>query len=143
MTKNEAFKRWRVQEPFVNLHCLLGEGPYYEKTTHSLRFVDIRKQQLHTVPLHTPELAHTIQLDEPVSVTADVEGINPTHKILVALKYGLAILDRSVGRYEYTHRFPRNESMRSNDGAVDPSGQFWVGTMSDFGIWPLQPLGTT
>ena len=36
---------------------------------------------------------------------------------------------------------PDNERLRSNDGAVDPHGRLWVGTMTDFGLGPFQPEG--
>lgn len=144
MTEVGNLDQWVVGEPFLNLHCVLGEGPYFEKTSNSLRFVDIRKKQLHIVSLDNGKDYETIQLDESISVTADIEGVDPTQRILVGLKYGLAILDRSRGTYEYIQFFEhlKNDRVRSNDGAVDPAGQFWLGTMTDFGMEPFRAEGT-
>lgn len=145
---------WNVTEPYLNLHCGLGEGPYYEAAAHSLRFVDIKKQRVHTVDLtaagSSPStLVTTIQLDTPVAVTADIEGVDPHDRIAIGAKYGVAVLDRRTGAYEYVTRFSSadgkdgkedDERLRSNDGAVDPHGRFWLGTMTDIGL-DLQPEG--
>lgn len=142
-------KEWTVQEPYLNLGCKLGEGPYYEESTDSLRFVDIINKRVHAVSLKEgPESVKTIQLDVPVTVTANIEGIDPKEKILIGLKYGIAVLNRSNGQYEYVARFASahqdhkdNERLRSNDGAVDPHGRFWLGSMTDFGQGEFQPEG--
>ncbi|KAI1777908.1 hypothetical protein F4818DRAFT_439227 [Hypoxylon cercidicola] len=145
---------WQVTEPYVNLHCGLGEGPYYEAATHSLRFVDIKEQRVHTVDLAadaSSTLVTTIQLDTPVTVTADIDGVDPRDRIAIGAKYGVAVLDRRSGKYEYVARFSSsssadgggkdNERLRSNDGAIDPHGRFWLGAMTDIGL-DLQPEGS-
>lgn len=150
MTKmaEQSFQEWRVDEPYLNLHCKLGEGPYYEEATNTLRFVDIIQKRVHTVSLaQGPESAQTIQLDSPVTVTADVEGVDPQDKILIGVKYGLALLDRKTGQYEYIIKFAvadgkENERLRSNDGGVDVHGRFWMGCMTDFGQGDFLPEGT-
>ncbi|KAI1378228.1 SMP-30/Gluconolaconase/LRE-like region-domain-containing protein [Hypoxylon crocopeplum] len=145
-------QQWRVTEPYLHLHCGLGEGPYYEAATHSLRFVDIKKKRVHVVhdlDSAKPDLAavETIQLDTPVTVTADIDGVDPRDRIVIGAKYGIAVLDRRTGHYEYVARFssavggPDDERLRSNDGAVDPHGRFWLGTMTDIGL-DLQPEGS-
>ncbi|KAK3380086.1 hypothetical protein B0T24DRAFT_182226 [Lasiosphaeria ovina] len=144
-------QQWHVTEPYIDLHCLLGEGPYFEAATNALRFVDIKKKQVHIVSLSDrPASLKTVQLDVPVTVTADVEGRDPRDTILVGLKYGVALLDRRTGQYEYLARFANSAEsgedqaarLRSNDGAVDPHGRFWLGTMTDFGFGPFEPEGT-
>ncbi|KAI1134167.1 SMP-30/Gluconolaconase/LRE-like region-domain-containing protein [Hypoxylon sp. FL0543] len=150
MSSTEAkpeLQQWRVTEPFLHLHCGLGEGPYYEAATHSLRFVDIKKKRVHIVDLKAPNpetAVETFQLDTPVTVTADIEGVDPRDRIIIGAKYGIAALDRRTGEYEYIARFSAdadNERLRSNDGAVDPHGRFWLGTMTDIGL-DLQPEGS-
>ena len=142
-----SIKQWIVEEPWLDLHCELGEGPYYEPATKTLRFVDIKKKQLHTVNLaQGPKSLKTLQLDMPVGVTADIEGVNPQEKILVAGKSGIYILERKTGSHELLKRFydteEKDERLRSNDGAVDPQGRFWVGTMNDFWLGDVFPEGT-
>ncbi|KZL68790.1 smp-30 gluconolaconase lre-like region [Colletotrichum incanum] len=135
---------WTVEKPYLNLHCGLGEGPYYEKAANVLRFVDIKKKQVHFVNLDQgPQSLRTVQLDVPVGVTADIAGVDPKDKILVGLKYGIAVLDVQSGKYEYISKLhdEDNERLRANDGAVDPHGRFWLGTMTDFGQGDFQVEG--
>jgi len=143
-----AIEKWVVKEPYLTLRCALGEGPYYESTTHSLRFVDIKKNQIHSVDLNAgPGSLKTLQLDIPVGVTANIEGVDPKKKILIGGKSGLYVLDRDTGKYELLKKFYDNSEikdkrMRGNDGAVDPAGRFWIGTMNDFWVGPAQPEGS-
>ncbi|KAI5928576.1 regucalcin [Camillea tinctor] len=142
-TPASAIQQWDVKEPYLNLHCALAEGPYYEAATNSLRFVDIKKHRLYAVDLGKgPDSVSTLQLDTPIGVTADIEGVDPREKILIGAKYGIAVLDRKTGKYEYVTRFSEqdNERVRSNDGAVGPDGTFWQGSMTDFG-YENQPEG--
>lgn len=144
---DSGFEEWTVTEPYLNLHCKLGEGPYYEEATNTLRFVDIINKRLHTVSLTDgPESVKTIQLDVPVTVTADVEGRDPQDTILIGVKYGIALLDRKTGKYEYVAKFAavdgqENQRLRSNDGAVDIHGRLWLGAMTDFGLGEIQAEG--
>lgn len=144
---SESIQEWTVTEPYLNLHCKLGEGPYYEKANNGLRFVDIINHRIHTVSLtEGPDSLKTVELDVPVTVTADVEGYDPQEKILIGAKYGIALLDRKTGKYEYVTRFSPSagqdvERLRSNDGNVDPHGRFWMGSMTDFGKGDFKPEG--
>ncbi|KAK8057577.1 hypothetical protein PG996_011514 [Apiospora saccharicola] len=152
MTSLSDIQTWEVKELYLKLHCKLGEGPYYERATNTLRFVDIISKRLHTVDLAKgPESLVTQQLDTPISVTADIAGVDPRDKILIGAKYGVAVLDRkkaSEGKkdaYEYVAKFHKtkdNLRLRGNDGAVDPHGRFWLGTMTDFELGPFQSEGS-
>lgn len=129
---------------FAEPHCKLGEGPFYEAESNTLRFVDIIQRRLHTLDLTAGGSSlTTLQLDAPVTVTADIEGVDPREKILIGVKHGLAVLDRKSGAYEYVTRLGEGggERLRTNDGGADPRGRFWLGTMTDFGLGPFQPEG--
>ncbi|KAK4157916.1 hypothetical protein C8A00DRAFT_29144 [Chaetomidium leptoderma] len=145
MAENQDLQQWHASEPYVETHCSLGEGPFYEPATNTLRFVDIIKQQLHTVSLtEGPSSLKTLQFTEAVTVTADIEGRDPQDALLVGAKQGLAVLDRKTGKYEYVTKFVQDqvERVRSNDGVVDPNGRFWLGTMTDFNLGPFKPEGS-
>ncbi|KAL8730673.1 MAG: hypothetical protein Q9181_004581 [Wetmoreana brouardii] len=130
-------QRWDVTEPYLHLHCGLGEAPYYEDASNSLRFVDILKEKLHTVDLKQGPSSHkTIDLEAPITTTADIEGTDDD--LIVGSKLGYAYYKRSSGKLEYVKKVwtendgvGKEESMRCNDGAVDRAGRFWVGTMND------------
>ena len=139
-------KTWTVTEPYLDIHCELGEAPYYEAATNTLRFVDIKKKRLHTVDLGSgPESLKSLQFDIPVGVTADIEGIDPSEKILLGGKSGVYLLDRVAEKWTLLKKFhdaeKTGERLRSNDGAVDPQGRFWVGTMNDFWVGKPQAEG--
>ncbi|KAK0737005.1 hypothetical protein B0T21DRAFT_286690 [Apiosordaria backusii] len=141
---SKNFQTWEVTTPYLNLHCALGEGPYYEPATQTLRFVDIKNRKLHTVSINDPTALTTLSFNEPVTVTADIEGVDPQDKILIGAKRGLAVLDRKTGEYEYISKIEGEgvDRIRSNDGAVDPQGRFWMGSMTDFGKGEFRPEGS-
>jgi sugar lactone lactonase YvrE len=137
-------KRWTVTEPWLEPHCALGEGPLYEPATDTLRFVDIKKKQVLTVSMSegAPSLTH-VQLDQAVTVTSDIDGVDPQDRILIGVKYGIAVMDRKTGKYEMLKPFndESNERLRSNEGAADPNGRFWLGTMTDFAVGAFKEEG--
>ncbi|KAK5989946.1 Putative sugar lactone lactonase YvrE-like protein [Cladobotryum mycophilum] len=142
-----GIQEWTVDKPWLDLHCALGEGPFYEQATNSIRFVDIKRKQLHSVSVHDGgdgASLQTIQLDICPTVTADIAGVDPRDRILLGVKYGIAVLDRRTGAYEMLAEFDeeRNERLRSNDGAADPHGRFWLGSMTDFVHGDVQPEGS-
>ena len=52
--------------------------------------------------------------------------------MLVALADRLAIVDVATGALEPLADLPHaHPGLRANDGAVDPAGRFWVGTMAE------------
>lgn len=139
---------WTVGEPYLNIHCSLGEGPYYMKAANKLRFLDIKKGRLHVVDLKEgPKSVKTIELGQPVGVTADIEGVDPEKKILVAAKKELATFEWATGKIEPLTKLYQgkgeewDDRMRSNDGTVDSEGRLWVGTMNDFHVGSVNPEG--
>ncbi|KAG5912709.1 hypothetical protein E4U42_001971 [Claviceps africana] len=138
-------QHWSVDKPWLDLGCGLAEGPFYENDSQCVRFVDIKGKRLYSVPLNgTESSVQSWQLDVCPTVTADIEGVDPRERILIGIKYGLAVFDRNTGSYKILARFndPDNERLRSNDGAADPRGNFWVGSMTDFGLGEFQPEGS-
>lgn len=140
------YKIWTVSEPWLDIHCGLGEGPFYEAATHTLRFVDIKRNKLHTVGVaEGPPSLKTLDLPMPVGVTADIEGIDSSKRILVGGKSGVYLLDRESGNLELLKRFydteDKDERLRSNDGSIDPQGRLWIGTMNDFWVGEPQAEG--
>jgi len=128
-------KRWTVTEPYIQTDCGLGEAPFYEEDTHTIRFVDIVKKKLHVVDLNNgPESLTTLDLTDAVSITADIQGPED-EEILVGAKYGYAKVNRKTGELRYVKKLwedpEKANRMRFNDGAVDTRGRFWAGAMND------------
>lgn len=139
-----SLQEWTVEKPWLETHCGLGEGPFYEEETNTVRFVDIKKKRVHSASVIDGQSSlTTTQLDVCPTVTSDIDGVDPRERILLGIKYGIAVLDRKTGKYEIIQQFEqqKNERLRSNDGASDPNGRFWLGTMTDFGLGPFVAEG--
>ena len=112
-------------EVAIRSEALLGEGPRWDAATGRLLWVDIEAGTLHVFdPISGDDRA--VALGTRVGAAAPTEGGG----VLVALADRLAVVkldDESV----YTLvDIPHGEGLRLNDGACDPAGRFWVGSMA-------------
>lgn len=141
-------KRYKIKEPWLDIHCGLGEGPHWDVSRNTLRFVDIVNKKVHQVDLAKgPSSLKTFDVKECVTVSADIEGNDK--QFVYGGKFGYGVMHKDTGEVRNLQFFwtdaereddgggkpgkGRNleERMRSNDGAVDRNGRFWVGTMND------------
>jgi sugar lactone lactonase YvrE len=115
-------------ELLLDRGAALAEGPRWDARTQRLLWVDIDGCALHELDPATGE-------DHAVGLPAKVGAAAPTletNRVLVALADRLAFVDLTTGGLEPLAAFPhRGAGMRANDGAVDPAGRFWIGTMCD------------
>jgi sugar lactone lactonase YvrE len=139
-----------VSKPFLDVSCALGEAPFVEEASGTLRFVDIIRRELHVVSLSDASSHVVVPLSDSIgyvsppprplpppantaSVTADIH--NRHDAIIVAAKRGFALYHRASGELEYLktpYEDPAlQERMRFNDGAVDSRGRFWAGSMNE------------
>ena len=106
----------------------LAEGPRWDARTRRLLWVDIHGCALHRFDPATGE-------DRETPLPAQVGAAAPTQdpaKVLVALADRLAIVDLDTGGLEPLADLPHaHPGLRANDGAVDPAGRFWIGTMAE------------
>ncbi|KAL9098300.1 MAG: hypothetical protein Q9163_006019 [Psora crenata] len=99
--------------------CGLGEAPFYEKATHTLRFFDIVKEKLHVIDLQKgPSSLQSFDLGTPVSTSADIEGTDD--EIIVGAKDGFAIMNRHTKNLNYI-----NKVWGEEDGA-GKSERYWA-----------------
>ncbi|KAK6822762.1 hypothetical protein PG987_014307, partial [Apiospora arundinis] len=145
---------WEVKEPYLKLHCKLGEGPLLRaRDQHAA----LRRHHPEAAAHHLPRagkspggLARHAAARHPDLGDGRHRGRRPQDKILIGAKYGMAVLDRKAAHgqkdaYEYVakfHKMKDNLRLRGNDGAVDPHGRFWLGTMTDFELGPFQSEGS-
>ena len=106
----------RVEVAIEN-RALLGEGPRWDAARSRLLWVDIERGELHVFDGED----HARQLGARVGAAAPTES----GAVLVALADRLAFLD---GELRTAATFPHDASIRTNDGACDPFGRFWIGT---------------
>lgn len=107
-----------------------GEGPVWDAPNHRLLWVDLTSCQLHTLNPMTGAV-ETRTFAEPVCAAAP----HADGWLLVAFAKRLAWVDWDSGAVvesicDVEPALPGN---RSNDGKLDPSGRFWIGTMSNDG----------
>jgi sugar lactone lactonase YvrE len=107
-------------EPAGTATALLGEGPRWDAEAERLLWVDIDGGLLHAGD-------RTVDCDDKVCAVAPWEG----EVVLVALAGALAAVDVSDGSVRRLAEVPHGRpGMRCNDGACDPAGRFWIGTMA-------------
>ena len=107
-------------------HNLIGESPLWHLEHQSIYWTDINGFKIHRYAC--PDGALTIwQFDEPVcalSLTTDPE------RILVALGSRLILWNPATDqRVDFARPEPNIPYHRLNDGATDPNGVYWVGSM--------------
>lgn len=131
-------KKYKVTEPWLKTNCGLGEAPFWDEKSNTLRFFDIVKQQMHTVDLNKGPSSHqTIDLPFSIGTTANIEGND--EEFVFGGKSGYGIMNKKTGDVRYIKKMweadgvqqGKEHRMRSNDGAVDVEGRFYVGTMND------------
>jgi sugar lactone lactonase YvrE len=103
--------------------ALLGEGPRWDAATERLLWVDIEGGFLH---ISDPPSG----ADRRVPLGARVGAAAPTSsgEVLVALADRLALVDLADESVRTLAPFPHGAEVRTNDGACDPAGRFWIGT---------------
>jgi sugar lactone lactonase YvrE len=102
----------------IDVQCELGEGSRWDAATGTLLFVDIERCTMFRWDGSSLE---TRRFDERVGCLAPtVDG-----DVVVGLASRVAIA--STG--ETLARFPHGPDVRANDGACDPDGRLWIGTM--------------
>ncbi|KAI4849410.1 hypothetical protein E4T44_03367 [Aureobasidium sp. EXF-8845] len=131
-------KQIKITEPWLKTSCGLGEAPFWDKKSNTLRFLDIIKKQLHVVNLDEGPSSHkTIDLPFSIGTTANIEGNDD--EFVFGGKEGYGIANKKTGEPRYIKKFWSDEEvqsgkanrMRSNDGSVDSQGRYYVGTMND------------
>jgi sugar lactone lactonase YvrE len=107
----------------VRAKAKLAEGPRWDAAARRLLWVDIEGCELHVLENGQ---------DRAIGLDAMVGAAAPTSSgaVLVALADRLALLDPADESVRTLVRLPHGPALRSNDGACDAAGRFWIGTMA-------------
>ena len=107
----------------VRANAKLAEGPRWDAAARRLLWVDIEGCELHVLEN---------EQDRAIGLDAMVGAAAPTSSgaVLVALADRLALLDLADESVRTLVRLPHGPALRSNDGACDAAGRFWIGTMA-------------
>lgn len=116
-------------ELFVDCRCELGEGPFWHPLLERLFWFDILNQTL----LSADENGHLVDRIAFKDVVSAAAVIDKDHLLIAQagalLRYQFST-DMTVPVIPLEADKPGN---RTNDGRVDPTGGFWIGTMSRHG----------
>lgn len=109
----------------IRCEALLGECPRWDAETRRLLWVDLEAGELH---IFDPARRHdrAIPLGTRVGAVAPARGGG----VLVALAGRIALVDLADESVHTLVEIPHGEDMRLNDGACDPAGRFWVGSLA-------------
>lgn len=110
--------------PVQNEH---GEGPVWDSATQTLYWVDIKGERFFR---YQPATGHYESFW--VGAQVGVLAVREQGGLIMATNQGFARWDFATGRPEFIgHPEADRPEMRFNDGAVDPQGRFWAGTMGE------------
>jgi sugar lactone lactonase YvrE len=108
---------------------LLSEGPRWDEERQELLWVDILGCGFHRATLTSdggPDRVRTMALDRHVGAVAPVTGGG----YALAAAQGFLFVDESGSVVELAQPEAGHRNVRMNDGACDPQGRFWAGTMA-------------
>jgi sugar lactone lactonase YvrE len=108
---------------------LLSEGPQWHEEHQELLWVDILGRRFHRATLTAgggPDHVRTMALDRHVGAVAPVTGGG----YVLAAGQGFIFVDEAGSVRELAQPEAGHANVRMNDGACDPQGRFWAGTMA-------------
>jgi sugar lactone lactonase YvrE len=109
------------------LETELGEGPIWSAAENAVWFVDIKQKKIHRFDPATGTGRSVPAPDQPGFIAPLASG-----GFIVGLKTGLHSFDPASGAFTPRHAVePQKPENRLNDGAVDPEGRLWFGSMHD------------
>lgn len=113
--------------PIWELQAELGEGPVWVERDQALWFVDIKRQKIHRFD---PAGATKRSWSAPEQVGFVLPAENGG--FVAGLQSGLFKFDENSGKFEKIVEVePDLPGNRLNDGATDPVGRLWFGTMDN------------
>jgi sugar lactone lactonase YvrE len=108
---------------------LLSEGPRWDDARQELLWVDILGRGFHRATLTmdgTPDEVRTVAMDRHVGAVAPVTGGG----YVLAAGQGFLFVEEAGSVHELAQPEAGHAHVRMNDGACDPQGRFWAGTMA-------------
>ena len=114
-----------IPESVVRAGNVIGEGPRWNAAEQRLYWVDfITNQNIHSWQPATRELK-TYRTEAPVTAV----GFLRTGHLIAATGGQIAKFNLTTRKLTEFTLVDDRPGMRLNDGAVDPQGRFWVGSM--------------
>ncbi|HEY1961854.1 MAG TPA: SMP-30/gluconolactonase/LRE family protein [Rhizomicrobium sp.] len=109
------------------LDAELGEGPVWSARERALWFVDIKQKKIHRYDATTGDGRSWDAPAQPGFLAPLKDG-----SFIAGLQTGLHRFHPESGAFTYLYDVePQRPGNRLNDGAVDPRGRLWFGSMDD------------
>jgi sugar lactone lactonase YvrE len=109
------------------IETMLGEGPLWSAPEQALWFVDIKKNHIHRFEPETGARATYNTPESPGFLVPNGDG-----RFTVGMTSGLYDFDPKAESFTFTYRVDADHpGNRLNDGARDPKGRLWFGTMDN------------
>lgn len=115
-----------LPELVLDTKCVLGEGPWWDKSTGLLYWIDGLGDKLYVYNPNTGE-------NREFNIAKHIGCVIPCKdgRVLLVLQDGIYKYDLETQRYEQLSDIERGEkNNRLNDGKVDSRGRLWFGSMS-------------
>ena len=116
-----------MSEPEILLaaRAVIAEGPVWDAKTGGLWWIDIPRGEVHLLDPSTGNDRRWM-VGQPVGCLA----LTRQGDVLLALRDGLSVTSRGFAETPVLWPLPGEpDGNRPNDGCVDSSGRFWIGTM--------------
>ncbi len=112
--------------PLFDIQAELGEGPVWDPVLQQLYWVDIMAGKYFKAD-YPSGILETHVVGQPLGALA----LREKGGLVMALKGGFGLFDETSGKLKLIKNVPEkdNPKVRFNDGAVDPKGRFFAGTM--------------
>lgn len=117
----------RQPEPIFPIQSEHGEGPVWDPIHQQLYWVDLMKGLYNKVNYPDDGFAETHSIGQALGVMA----LREQGGVVMATRDGFGFYDESSQTFTLIDGSPEqhNAEVRFNDGAVDPHGRFFAGTM--------------
>jgi sugar lactone lactonase YvrE len=116
-------------EHVLDVQHRLGEGPRWHAEEQALYWVDIENDSVYR---YYP--GDGTYEGFGVGMPVGALGFREAGGLVLAVRDGLALWDFDAGRLQFVSDVEADKKeSRFNDGAVDPEGRFWAGTMTHDG----------
>ena len=110
----------------LDVQAELGEGPVWDPDAECLYFVDIERSR---VLRYDPASQASRSFD--IGTMVGAVALTTTGDLVLAVRDGFARLDLDSGHVRAVAAVEADlTDRRMNDGACDPAGRFWAGTMA-------------
>lgn len=106
----------------------LGEGPCWSMAEGRLYWFDIKAGALNWLSPETGDVGR-----RPLGLRASAAAVCAGGGLLIATDRGLAHWDPALEDLRIVRPFDLEPGFRTNDGKIDPNGDFWWSTMDDDG----------